>query len=173
MTRKDYELIADTIRRVYASSCHSWHDAPTERQNAIRELANSLVCKLVADNPRFNEEIFFKACGLQTIPLAPWACPFNRDQGQCESRQTTSNYRTGKEWTQANSQTNNQNTSADVHQFRYYKNRETSDATTKAQKHKPCEQNQRCYGQGKSLERLDGGMTQACKRSEMSSPPKD
>lgn len=64
MTRKDYQLIAETIRAVYESHRHSWHNAPTDRQDAIRQVANSLVCRLVDDNPRFDEDKFLKACGL-------------------------------------------------------------------------------------------------------------
>ncbi len=51
MTRKDYELIAQTIRNSIL---------PTGAQAAI---AGNLAVALRATNPRFDSERFVKACG--------------------------------------------------------------------------------------------------------------
>ena len=65
MTRKDYQLIADAIRAVYRTQGEfGWNDSTLDRQDAIRQVANSLVCRLVEDNPRFDEDRFREACGL-------------------------------------------------------------------------------------------------------------
>jgi hypothetical protein len=65
MTRKDYEAIADIIRRQMKASEHSWKtDELTPAQEAIRKTAIHLAVTFGDMNPRFNREIFYKACGL-------------------------------------------------------------------------------------------------------------
>ena len=53
MTKKDYELIADVLAVAY------WHS--NDQKNHI---AHDLADALQAENPRFNREIFLKACGV-------------------------------------------------------------------------------------------------------------
>ena len=60
MTRKDYELIADTIK----ASRDNWEGFTPESQEAIDGLARSLASKLQADNDRFNRARFLTACGV-------------------------------------------------------------------------------------------------------------
>lgn len=56
MTRKDYILIAESIKTVRK-------DLPyCEAIDTINELIDVLCQKLMLDNPRFNSETFKKAC---------------------------------------------------------------------------------------------------------------
>lgn len=64
MTRKDYELIAETIAIAYKANRHSWHADPTERQDAVRGLAIALAVNFQDENPRFDILKFYKACGI-------------------------------------------------------------------------------------------------------------
>ncbi len=63
MTRKDYVMIADAIRGAI--------NFETEFRNneigadALKKLSVALALTLRADNPRFNAEIFFDACGVK------------------------------------------------------------------------------------------------------------
>jgi len=66
MTRKDYELIAETIAIAYKANAHSWHADPTERQDAVRGLAIALAVNFQDENPRFDIRKFYKACGIIT-----------------------------------------------------------------------------------------------------------
>lgn len=61
MTRKDYVLIADSIK----ASRENWEGFTPEAQEAIDGLARSLASKLAGDNPRFNRETFLAACGVK------------------------------------------------------------------------------------------------------------
>lgn len=59
MTKKDYELIASTLAELMADFNNSGDDS----------VSLSLVCgelsdALAKENPRFNREIFLKACGV-------------------------------------------------------------------------------------------------------------
>ena len=74
MTRKDYELIARTLKRyVDADTANREHQAsagfePTTPDRS-REQRTILICQdmakaLQSDNPKFNPETFMKACGL-------------------------------------------------------------------------------------------------------------
>lgn len=57
MTRKDYQLIADAIRRA--------SDAPGyAERNAF--VAHEIADALALDNPRFDRERFLKAAGVQS-----------------------------------------------------------------------------------------------------------
>ncbi len=53
MTRKDYILIAEVIAT-------SWH----ANAEAKRDLAVSMAEALETDNPRFDSELFLRACGV-------------------------------------------------------------------------------------------------------------
>ena len=53
MTRKDFQLIADVLK---ASST-----SPVNRM-VINELAVTFASELAKTNPRFNKELFIKAC---------------------------------------------------------------------------------------------------------------
>jgi hypothetical protein len=74
MTRKDYELIAAALKGfIVADSRHVAHMAETgfepsaaERARLTRTIAlvREMTDALANDNPRFNREIFLKACGL-------------------------------------------------------------------------------------------------------------
>jgi len=63
MTKKDYELIAQSI----------WRSGCIEDKNKVRQLAREKIRRLIADdlasslaneNPRFNKNEFMEACGL-------------------------------------------------------------------------------------------------------------
>ena len=65
MTKKDYEAIADIIRRQMKRSEHSWKtDELTPAQEAVRLVAVHLAVLFGDTNPRFNNETFYEACGL-------------------------------------------------------------------------------------------------------------
>lgn len=58
VTKKDYELIAETIK---------WQRAlfyTTETKTAFKDFAVVLSAKLAIDNPRFDKSKFLKACGV-------------------------------------------------------------------------------------------------------------
>ena len=68
MTRKDYELIATAIRE--SRDYFSWiydHDKDREilTATAVGHLTSKLIMALSQENPKFNSEIFRKACGLE------------------------------------------------------------------------------------------------------------
>jgi hypothetical protein len=70
MTKKDYELIAEAI--AYAAELTKMLggiDAET-RDRVITLIAKKIASGLEMDNPRFNREIFFKACGLEAYQEA-------------------------------------------------------------------------------------------------------
>ena len=54
MTRKHFEMIADSIRRSRNGSNHK----------TLRALALTLCVKFKEENPRFNEGRFLEACGV-------------------------------------------------------------------------------------------------------------
>ncbi len=58
MTRKDYQLIASVISETVNAT---WEND----KNALIWLTETLAEKLAEDNPRFNSETFFKACGYE------------------------------------------------------------------------------------------------------------
>jgi hypothetical protein len=60
MTRKDFELIA----RVLDSSAQSTAINPFTGKNIYVELAEDFAKALQEANPRFNRELFLKACGV-------------------------------------------------------------------------------------------------------------
>lgn len=62
MTKKDYELIADSLKNSWLSSVKF----PTEdNQEFYQRVVIRLGHNLEAENPRFNEKKFFKACGFK------------------------------------------------------------------------------------------------------------
>jgi hypothetical protein len=61
MTRKDYELIADAISGTIAEYARQGEDI----SEVMRELAENLATGLESENPRFNRELFRKACGVE------------------------------------------------------------------------------------------------------------
>lgn len=73
MTKKDYELIAQAIKRVGGDTeycrrdavvltrAHVWNDVDVYAEDLIRELAKVFE----SDNPRFDKAEFFAACGLE------------------------------------------------------------------------------------------------------------
>jgi hypothetical protein len=69
MTRKDYELIADSIRRsvqevkdIYGES--EVKDIESHMAVAISITIRNLQLGLKQDNQRFNPDTFYKACGI-------------------------------------------------------------------------------------------------------------
>lgn len=60
MTRKDYVLIADSIK----ASRDNWEGFTAEAQEAIDGLARGLASKLAGENDRFDRERFLAACGV-------------------------------------------------------------------------------------------------------------
>lgn len=68
MTKKDYELIAGAIRRSGQANCSALERNQVRRQakeNMRRLIVSDLVGTLKHDNPRFDEERFLKACGVE------------------------------------------------------------------------------------------------------------
>lgn len=61
MTKKDYKLIANAFAAVTEIHAHS--DQYTK--HIIRQVAKELAVDLLRDNPRFDRDKFFEACGLQ------------------------------------------------------------------------------------------------------------
>lgn len=53
MTKKDYELIAETIAT-------AWHGSAEFKADLVNRFAD----RLEDENPRFNREMFFRACGI-------------------------------------------------------------------------------------------------------------
>jgi hypothetical protein len=53
MTRKDYELIAEVIAT-------AWHGS----EDTQADLSHKMADALEGTNPRFNRELFLKACGV-------------------------------------------------------------------------------------------------------------
>lgn len=78
MTKKDYELIADSFARftkIYGEQLKETDNTPEERahiQGALRGMelvANSLASRLSIENPRFQGVRFLEACGVEKDPL--------------------------------------------------------------------------------------------------------
>lgn len=55
MTRKDYEIIALALWRLMPED--------PERQDQWRETVEMIAVALAADNPRFDRDRFWRACG--------------------------------------------------------------------------------------------------------------
>lgn len=74
MTRKDYELLAQVLRRYTdTDNAHIKHmeetdfepsDTDRARSSRTRLIIRDIATALEIDNPRFNPETFLKACGL-------------------------------------------------------------------------------------------------------------
>lgn len=62
MTRKDYELIADSLFQERVALNTAPHKEV--RLITISNVANTLAAKLYRDNPRFDRKRFLKACGM-------------------------------------------------------------------------------------------------------------
>ena len=58
MTRKDYQKVADIIRKNLANS---WDDSS---EFTVGNIAQDLAVMFFSDNERFNPSMFYKACGL-------------------------------------------------------------------------------------------------------------
>ena len=58
MTRKDYQKVADIIRKNLATS---WDDSS---DLAVGLIAQDMAIMFASDNERFNPSMFYKACGL-------------------------------------------------------------------------------------------------------------
>jgi hypothetical protein len=58
MTRKDYELIADTIRETL-----EWYEESPDRKFPIAKVAITFAFALQNENARFDRAKFLKACG--------------------------------------------------------------------------------------------------------------
>lgn len=56
MTRKDYQLIAEVIAT-------AWHGSSETKADLVNRFADALE----DTNPRFNREIFFRACGINPV----------------------------------------------------------------------------------------------------------
>ena len=61
MTKKDYIVIAKTLNKLVKGV---EQDFSKHHMGVIRELVNNLSNEFQEDNPRFDREIFWKACGL-------------------------------------------------------------------------------------------------------------
>jgi hypothetical protein len=58
MTRKDYKMIAEAIKK--------HRDESKTAKGEFAELVDTLSFAFILDNPNFVSEIFAKACGLDT-----------------------------------------------------------------------------------------------------------
>jgi hypothetical protein len=68
MTRKDYKMIAETLKEMYGGLTYNattFNSSGADYSlSVMRELVNNLSDKLQVDNPRFDRGKFWKACGL-------------------------------------------------------------------------------------------------------------
>lgn len=69
MTRKDYELIAQTFKKPLADVktylVHNPNDKPAQAiQAALQNQVHDLARALRSTNPLFKEDVFTKACGV-------------------------------------------------------------------------------------------------------------
>jgi len=87
MTKKDYELIAQSI----------WRSGCIEDKNKVRQLAREKMRRLIAydlsswlgeDNPRFDKIKFFQACGIDDSELKGQDEPLLCVHKGCEALQT-------------------------------------------------------------------------------------
>lgn len=60
MTKKDYELIAETLQ-----SCQPYIELKTTTKKWTKHIAEQLAIELKKDNLRFDRTKFLKACGIQ------------------------------------------------------------------------------------------------------------
>jgi len=58
MTKKDYELIAETLSGLQEKAIQNGHIATYEM------IVENLATSLETDNPRFDRDLFFRACGV-------------------------------------------------------------------------------------------------------------
>ena len=58
MTKKDYELIADTFHDLKEIAHQNGHNATFEM------IVGNLATRLEIDNPLFKRDLFYKACGV-------------------------------------------------------------------------------------------------------------
>jgi hypothetical protein len=66
MTKKDYELIAEAIAQCATVTNKSGRVGTIETILIAKEhLVNMLATSLEIQNPRFNREMFLKACGVE------------------------------------------------------------------------------------------------------------
>lgn len=56
MTKKDYELIANTLRRRYEGQVGV-------RKDEVRAIITLLAYELACENPKFSQDKFWEACG--------------------------------------------------------------------------------------------------------------
>ena len=56
MTKKDYVLIANCINLTMLDNRND--------KNTLHRIANELAIRLILDNPLFNKDKFYEACGL-------------------------------------------------------------------------------------------------------------
>ena len=57
MTRKDYETIADAMKRAY------WQTGSKDKSSYMTYVQN-LAVEFLKDNPRFSKHRFYEACGI-------------------------------------------------------------------------------------------------------------
>lgn len=67
MTKKDYQLIADSVRRTIR--VEEWTEKNQVKKyakiKALRLVASDLAGSLYGDNPKFDRERFLTACGIK------------------------------------------------------------------------------------------------------------
>lgn len=64
MTKKDYELIAEAIKDAKSHLLYATTNAG-ETKRAVSHIADILAIRLEKENPRFNADKFYQACGGQ------------------------------------------------------------------------------------------------------------
>jgi hypothetical protein len=67
MTRKDYERIADAMKRAYWQT--SSRDSLTGQRTYAAYVQN-LAAEFLKDNPRFSKHRFYEACGLLNMGIS-------------------------------------------------------------------------------------------------------
>lgn len=69
MTRQNFQLIANSVRRTYQVTSFTEKNAVKKRAKyeAIRLVANDLAGSLATTNPQFDQDRFLAACGIGSI----------------------------------------------------------------------------------------------------------
>lgn len=66
MSKKDYEMVAESIRTDYEYFMSTTPTLSTISASAVKSVALGLSLAFSQDNPKFNSEKFLKACGIDT-----------------------------------------------------------------------------------------------------------
>lgn len=64
MSKKDYKLVAEVLKRVHDSYRPQDYPEESYAQLAVRQVMTCLATELKAANPRFDKERWWLACGI-------------------------------------------------------------------------------------------------------------